>query len=300
MGIYKLSPDVESFEWGGTKLKEYGKKAKNETDKIAQTWELCANGDHQSLLTTGKDAGITLGQYIKDTDGKAAGTIAKEFDYFPITIKMVDNQNVSAIQVNPDPEKVNLIYVLSAKEDAVFYCGLNEKIEREQMVEKIQNGTLQDLIRSFAVKAVDAFLIEPGTVFAIGDDIQYISIQQDSPLKEFSFEQVLDAITMDVADVEKEAQQEVIEDGNAKTVMLANSDVFTTFKTELNGTVKIDQDEDSFGSIVMIEGEAVINSDGGEIPASKGDTFFIDAGTKNIEIQGKGTYLYTFLSELDA
>lgn len=62
--------------------------------------------------------------------------------------------------------------------------------------------------------------------------------------------------------------------------MLANSDVFTTFKTELNGTVKIDQDEDSFGSIVMIEGEAVINSDGGEIPASKGDTFFIDAGTK--------------------
>ena len=143
-------------------------------------------------------------------------------------------------------------------------------------------------------------MIEPGTVFAIGDDIQYISIQQDSPLKEFSFEQVLDAITMDVADVEKEAQQEVIEDGNAKTVMLANSDVFTTFKTELNGTVKIDQDEDSFGSIVMIEGEAVINSDGGEIPASKGDTFFIDAGTKNIEIQGKGTYLYTFLSELDA
>lgn len=37
MGIYKLSPDVESFEWGGTKLKEYG-KSQNETDKIAQTW----------------------------------------------------------------------------------------------------------------------------------------------------------------------------------------------------------------------------------------------------------------------
>lgn len=178
-------------------------KSQNETDKIAQTWELCANGDHQSLLTTGKDAGITLGQYIKDTDGKAAGTIAKEFDYFPITIKMVDNQNVSAIQVNPDPEKSKLDLRLERKRGCGFLLWIERKDRTGADGGKDPKRNAPRFDSFLCRQGRRRVLIEPGTVFAIGDDIQYISIQQDSPLKEFSFEQVLDAITMDVADVEK-------------------------------------------------------------------------------------------------
>lgn len=295
MSIFKLSPVTESFEWGGEKLKDYGIEVDG---SVAQAWELCANGENQSEIVTGPFAGMKLGRYLEDHKD-TAGELAKQYDYFPLTVKLVDNQKLTALQVNPDPDKIHLIYVLDAKEDALIYYGFNEPVTREALEEKVQDGSLNELIRSVKVKAGDSFLIEPGTVFAIGEDVQYVSIQQDSPLKEFTFEQVLDAVNLDVKNMEDEEEQEAIDDGQAITTMLANTDVFATFKTVCDGEVTINQEEDSFGSLLLIDGTAVISLGNETIHAKKGDSLFIDAGTRDIRIVGNCTYLYTFLSEND-
>lgn len=295
MSIFKLSPVTESFEWGGEKLKDYGIEVDG---SVAQAWELCANGENQSEIVTGPFAGMKLGRYLEDHKD-TAGELAKQYDYFPLTVKLVDNQKLTALQVNPDPDKIHLIYVLDAKEDALIYYGFNEPVTREALEEKVQDGSLNELIRSVKVKAGDSFLIEPGTVFAIGEDVQYVSIQQDSPLKEFTFEQVLDAVNLDVKNMEDEEEQEAVDDGQAITTMLANTDVFATFKTVCDGEVTINQEEDSFGSLLLIDGTAVISLGNETIHAKKGDSLFIDAGTRDIRIVGNCTYLYTFLSEND-
>lgn len=295
MSIFKLSPVTESFEWGGEKLKDYGIEVDG---SVAQAWELCANGENQPEIVTGPFAGMKLGRYLEEHKD-AAGELAKQYDYFPLTVKLVDNQKLTALQVNPDPDKIHLIYVLDAKEDALIYYGFNEPVTREALEEKVQDGSLNELIRSVKVKAGDSFLIEPGTVFAIGEDVQYVSIQQDSPLKEFTFEQVLNAVNLDVKNMEDEEEQEAVDDGQAITTMLANTDVFATFKTVCDGEVTINQEEDSFGSLLLIDGTAVISLGNETIHAKKGDSLFIDAGTRDIRIVGNCTYLYTFLSEND-
>ena len=75
--------------------------------------------------------------------------------------------------------------------------------------------------------------------------------------------------------------------------MLATCNYFTTFVTEVHVKVTIDQDDESFGSIIMIEGDAIISNDGTELHANKGDSIFIDAGSGKVDIVGNCAYIYT-------
>lgn len=54
----------------------------------------------------------------------------------------------------------------------------------------------------------------------------------------------------------------------------------------MNGTTTLYVDDESFGSILLIEGNATIENDGTTLEVNKGDSVFIDANSGDVKIQG--------------
>ena len=81
--------------------------------------------------------------------------------------------------------------------------------------------------------------------------------------------------------------------GNCDTVRLATCEYFTTYESTLNGTTTLHVDDESFGSILLIEGSATIENDGTTLEANKGDSVFIDANSGDVKIQGNCQWIYS-------
>ena len=74
-----LSPAYKDYLWGGTKLKiEWGKET--DLEILAESWELSAHKDGQSMVKTGAFAGCTLSDYIEKNGKESLGTKAEGMD----------------------------------------------------------------------------------------------------------------------------------------------------------------------------------------------------------------------------
>ena len=64
--------------------------------------------------------------------------------------------------------------------------------------------------------------------------------------------------------------------------LLASCDYFTTYALDINGSAKLNADEKSFNSILVLEGECTV----GGVKAAKGDSVFVSAGTGEYAVEG--------------
>ncbi len=60
-----------------------------------------------------------------------------------------------------------------------------------------------------------------------------------------------------------------------------------------NGTTTLHVDDESFGSILLIEGNATIENNGTTLEVNKGDSVFIDANSGNVKITGNCQWIYS-------
>ena len=81
--------------------------------------------------------------------------------------------------------------------------------------------------------------------------------------------------------------------GDCDTVRLATCEYFTTYESTLNGTTTLHVDDESFGSILLIEGNATIENDGTTLEVNKGDSVFIDANSGDVKITGNCQWIYS-------
>lgn len=128
----KLTPAYKDYIWGGTKLKTMYNKH-SALDIVAESWELSAHKDGESIVADGPYSGLTLTQYLNAIGNSALGTNAKNFDYFPILIKLIDARSALSVQVHPDDSyalehegeygKTEMWYILDCEENASLYYG---------------------------------------------------------------------------------------------------------------------------------------------------------------------------------
>lgn len=98
-----LKPAFKDYIWGGTRLRtEYGKDC--DYDRIAESWELSAHKDGQSIVSSGEYSGKTLTEYIDACGREILGTRGAAFEMFPILIKFIDAKDNLSIQVHPSDE----------------------------------------------------------------------------------------------------------------------------------------------------------------------------------------------------
>lgn len=311
MSVLKLKPSGKDYLWGGRRLiEEYGKESDKEV--LAETWELSCHPDGPSTIVNGVYAGKTLQQYIDIKGKEVLGENCRRFRDFPILTKFIDAKDNLSIQVHPDNRyalknegqygKTEMWYVMDAGEEAFLYYGFKREVSQEELEKRIQNDTLLEVLHAVPVQKGDVLFIESGTIHAIGKDILIAEIQQNSNVtyrvydygrvgkdgkkRDLHIEKAL-AVTKRVP---------IIKDKSSYP-HIADCDYFTVDKLNLDGKVMKKMEgnvsEASFASILILDGEGKITSEGESVSYRKGDSFFLPARSGEYMIEGSCDALIT-------
>lgn len=313
-----LKAPLKDYLWGGRRLiDEFN--FDSEKDVAAEGWMLSCHKDGHSIVRNGEFAGMTL-QHAIDFWGKnALGKKAERFDYFPILIKLIDAKDRLSVQVHPDDEyalfhegeygKTEMWYVVDCEEGAQLIYGFNQDISRGEFLERINNNNLSPVCNYVPVKKGDVFFIEAGTMHAIGKGILIAEVQQNSNTtyrvsdygrlgadgkpRQLHIKQAVEVTKTqkptraygDIGDVT------IYPFGTVRE--LASCEYFTTELINLNGNVGI-YDNESFISLLVLDGQASLSYTGGMMRLKKGDSVFLPAGLK-VSICGTAEMLYTHM-----
>lgn len=310
-----LIPPIKDYIWGGTKLRdEFGKESKLE--RLAESWELSCHKDGGSVIANGEYAGKTLAEYIEERP-ETLGTNCGRFDFFPVLIKLIDACDNLSVQVHPDNEyaqrvegeygKTEMWYIVDCDEGASLIYGFKEEISKEDFRKAIETNTLLDKVNSVPVKKGDVFFINSGTLHAIGRGILIAEIQQNSNTtyrvydygrvgadgkpRELHIEKALDVTTLTPAEPYKLPDPQKLEGRTVR--QLADCEYFTVSREEIETETLLCADEASFNHVLVLEGDAALVSDFGEVKLKKGSSVFVPAGTGAYTIKGKCSIIIT-------
>ena len=315
MSILKLKPSCKDYLWGGSRLvEEYGKEYDGEV--LAETWELSCHPDGPSVIRNGKYTGRTLSEYIEQEGKDVLGTHCRRFRDFPILTKFIDAKDNLSIQVHPDNRyalknegqygKTEMWYVMDAGKEAFLYYGFKKEISREEFARRIQEDTLLEVLNAVPVQKGDVLFIESGTIHAIGKNILIAEIQQNSNVtyRVYDYGRVgKDGKKRDLH-IEKALavtnRIPIVKD-NSSYPHVADCDYFTVDKLNLDGKVMRELtgevSEESFASILMLDGEGIIENEGETLDYKKGDSFLLSAGSGKYTIKGTCDALITTIRE---
>ncbi len=316
--IVKLEPAFKDYLWGGMRLKSvYNKKC--DYDAIAESWELSAHPDGQSVVSSGRFSGMLFNDYIKRIGKDKLGWKAELYEEFPILIKLIDAHEPLSIQVHPDDDfamkqeheygKNEMWHIIDCEDNAYIYCGFKNDVTRQQVLDAIANESLINLLNKYEVRQGDTIFIPAGTVHAIGAGIVLCEIQQSSnstyrlydyarkdkfgKMRELHLEKALQVIDTNKwcnNNIRHEAGEKI--DGGVKDT-LVECKYFETIKYIIDEQVEIKLDDTSFAGLILLSGKAHISTGDIELNARAGDTFFIPAGQITLGIRGRCSLLIT-------
>ena len=305
----KLTPAFKDYLWGGTKLKTLYNK-KSDLNIVAESWELSAHKDGESVVADGQYKGLTLTQYINAVGNDILGINSEKFDYFPILIKFIDAHDALSVQVHPDDKyalehegeygKTEMWYILDCEQDAFLYYGFSRDITKDEFTDAIKNNTLTDILNAVPVHKGDVFFIPSGTVHAIGAGIMICEIQQNSntTYRVYDYNRrdkngktrplhIEQAIA--VSNLSKAPDIERISD--TKHTVLAECEYFKVDKLTVKGCETIAVDQSSFLSLIVTEGNGKLTMNDESMDFTIGDSIFVPAQTGSISIEGDCTVI---------
>ena len=311
-----LKPAVKDYLWGGTRLKtEY--KYETEKDIAAEAWVLSCHKDGADTVINGELAGKTLAEAIELWGDKAVGKKAAEFPYFPLLIKLIDAKDRLSVQVHPDDEyalkkegefgKTEMWYVVDCDEGAELIYGFNREVSKEEFERRIKDNTLPEICNYVPVHKGDVFFITAGTLHAIGAGILIAEVQQNSNTtyrvsdygrlgadgkpRPLHIEKALEVTNRTQPTVPYGNVGEIKEETFGTVRLLASCDLFTAELLSLDGETELSLN-DSFISLLVLDGELDLEWDGGSLSAKKGGSIFVPADFE-VKISGKAEILYS-------
>ena len=314
----KLNPIFKEIVWGGERLKsDYGYES--DLNNIAEAWVLTARNDGDNTVKNGEYAGQSFTELIKKNP-QFLGKKGAKYNEFPLLIKFIDAKSDLSIQVHPDDDyarehenslgKTEAWYVLDCSEDAELIYGFNKEITKEEFENSIKDNSFLNHVNKVKVKKGDIFFIEAGTLHAIGGGILLAEVQQncnttyrvydygrlvDGKPRELHIEKALDVTNTlpPTRSAEAEGNVENIED--AKIQKLCSCEFFTMTSLELNGKYNYNCSDDSFLSVLILEGSGSITVDNTAVSVKKGDSIFIPANSGNVLFSGEFNALLSTL-----
>lgn len=309
-----LGAPLKDYIWGGNRLKnEYGFSA--ELEKVAEAWVLSCHKDGTNTVLNGEYAGRSLTDVLDIWGERSLGKNALKFEYFPILIKLIDACDKLSVQVHPDDEyalrvegeygKTEMWYVVDSNPGAKLLYGFKHEISKDEFAERIRNNTLDEVVNYVNVSKGDVFFISAGTLHAIGEGILIAEVQQNSNTtyrvsdygrlgadgkpRELHVEKAKD-VTLTVPPIHPYGNiGKSRGEGTVVIRELAKCDKFTAEHISLNGELDIKND-DSFVSLVVLDGNAALKWNDESLELVKGTSVFVPSGVY-VKLCGKADIL---------
>ena len=300
MELVKLKPTVKDYIWGGNYFQSFNKGLG--LSRVSECWELSVRDNDSSIIASGPNEGKRLNEVISKQD---IGPVMDRFPYFPLLIKLIDAKENLSVQVHPSDDyalknensfgKSEMWHIISADEGSGLYVGLNDNYKKEDIEKALKEGTILNYLNFYKVKPGDTFIINPGTIHAIGKGVRLIEIQQNSNLtyRLFDYNRVDqngNPRELHIAKALEVINYQKYELSTNQDGYLANNQYFTVKKVCFDDGLTISAESGSFVSFTFLDGNGVVN----DIEYNKYDTFFLPYGKKCV-IKGKGTAIISMV-----
>lgn len=300
--IVRLEPAFKDNLWGGTRLRDlYGKRCNYEV--IAESWELSTHKAGQSIVATGENRGLMLGEYIARFGKSILGWKCEPYEKFPLLIKFIDSRDSLSIQVHPGDDyalqkedeygKNELWYIVDCEPDSYLYCGFSKDTDEEEVRQRIKDGTLTEILNKIPVKKGESYFIETGTVHAIGPGVLICEIQQSSNVTYRLYDYQRRDKYGELRELHVDKAMEVV---NFHKKELQDTDAmeckyFSVEKWEIDKEASFVLDDSSFRAFVILEGSGTVQAKEEKLAYKAADCFFVPAGKRTVMFRGNGTLL---------
>lgn len=235
-----------------------------------------------------------------------------------------------ALEIENEFGKNEMWYVVDCEPGAYLYCGLKQDSSKEEIRERIENNTITDILNKIEVHKGDCVMVKAGTIHAIGAGILICEIQQNSNCtyrmydydrkdkfgnkRELHIDKAIDVVDVkkykpfisDNKDVPEGAEvlvsckyfecykyvlgSDAVEADRASNM---EDNCYNTENVRNTGKVNISVDAMSFRSVIVIDGSGKIAVGNNTMDYKAGDSFFVTAGEKVINLEGTGTVIVT-------
>ncbi|MDR0380421.1 MAG: class I mannose-6-phosphate isomerase [Oscillospiraceae bacterium] len=315
---FLLRPAFKDYLWGGSALRrDYGKVT--DLPVVAESWELSAHKDGCCVIDSGAMAGVSFDVFAR-THPDRLGAHCRGYDAFPILVKLIDAKQSLSVQVHPDdtyayrvegePGKTEMWVVLDHDPGAFLYYGLRRDVTKEELRARLADGTVEEILRPCPVRRGDVFIIEAGTLHAIGAGIVLAEIQENSNStyrvydygrrdasgreRPLHIDKALDVASLRAsAPPEHRPAPPVLEEADGyQCRRLAATPYFITDRLDLNGSYWKNMDDNSFLCLLCVEGRASLRGPGGALDVRKGNCAFVPSGGDGFSLEGAGSFLF--------
>ncbi len=314
---FLMKPCGKSTLWGGNRLNEdFNKDLK--IHPLSETWECSTHPAGPSIVASGEMKGMTLPEVIKEHP-EYIGTHPKGDGDIPILIKLIDAKETLSIQVHPSDEyafvfengqlgKTEMWYIIDAEKDAKIMLGMEHSTTKETVRKAIEDGTMDNLVRKVDAHPDDVFMINSGTIHAIGAGCLLAEIQENSDLtyrlydhdrvdaqgnrRELHVDKALAVANLNADEETRQPMRILRYTPGCARELLVRSKYFETERLLVNtercrAMVPYQSDSLSFRVLLCVGGCGVLFFDEEALPFVRGDCIFVPADSTEIRIHGR-------------
>lgn len=317
---FLLAPAAKDYLWGGSRLND-DFRLDIPISPFAEAWVCSTHPDGPALLAgSGRSLSEMLASHPEYL-GTHAGSVAG--GEFPILIKLIDAKRDLSVQVHPGDEyarrvenslgKTELWYVLDARPESELIYGFSRDVDEKTVRRAVDNGTIGNYLNHVRVHKGDLFLIEPGTVHAVGKGCLIAEIQENSNItyrlydynrtgkdgrtRPLHVEKALDVMNMRSSASPRQPIRVLRYKSGCASELLARCRYFQAERLLLNtetqrNLVEFQTQRNSFHALLCIDGCGSISSAGGyALNFFKGDCVFVPAESVPLKLHGKAEIL---------
>ena len=303
--------------WGGEKLKTLFGKPIPPNTPIGEAWLISDHAQCESVVAEGPQRGKTLRALLEEDAARILGAKPRLTVHgrFPLLLKVLDAKDVLSVQVHPDdacaaelgePDvgKTEMWHVLQSDPGSELICGLSPEVTPETLLASIEDGSIENLMKRFAVREGESVFVSAGTVHAIGAGVVLAEIQQNSDLTYRLYDwrrvdasgkpralHVEKALRATQFGSEPAALVAAPEPSESAPVLLASCPHFAAESVPVRGAVERTVNGETFHIALVTAGTVAFSTGGPEMLVEPGEALLIPGCADGFRVTGFGRFL---------